>query len=101
MTINEKEKDDLILKKKKELFAEFKIEHEKRLKEEGKPLWFTSFYLNKLKALCFSEEELIELAALIELAMEIGRLQGIYDFMVKTNEVKIREEKEQIGPMIA
>jgi len=101
MTLDEKEKDELILKKKKELFAEFKKGHEKRLNEEGKPLWFTSFYLQKLKELCFSEEEVIELGALIELAMEVGRLQGISDFIIKMNEVKIKEEKEQIGPIIA
>lgn len=101
MTLDEKEKDELILAKKKELFAEFQKGHEKRLKEEGKPLWFTSFYLQKLKELCFSEEKLIELAALIELSMEIGRLQGLSDFMIKMNEVEITKEKEQIGPMIA
>ena len=99
-TFDEKEKDKLIIQKKKELFAGFRKGHEKRLEEEGKPLWFTSFYLKKLKELCFSEEELIELAALIELGMEMGRLQGMADFMAKLNEVKNRKEEEQIGPMI-
>lgn len=88
----EKELDICIKETQNELFEEFKKLHEKRLKEEGKPLWFTSFYLNKLRELCFSDEELIVLAALIELSMQIGRLQGISDFSIKMSEIKSREE---------
>ena len=74
MMNNETENNDdrNIIAKKKAFYAEFQRKHQELSLKENRPLQFTVFYLDKLKELSFIDEELIDLSALIELAVELG-----------------------------
>mgnify|MGYP000480475307 CR=1 FL=1 len=103
--MNEEEADKHIIEKKKELMDEFGRKHEERLAKEKKPLWFTNFYLDKLKKLCPSDDEIIELAALIELAMDLGRIVGMQEVIKRIDDEKERVKQkvlhERMGSMYA